>query len=142
MWRNTWNNILQFLSGDVTSATSLVGRAVSAMKDVVKSLWPAFQSVMKTLWSLFRDIWSQFPEIAGFVMGRITRIVVSAALQLQQWLNKEKITWPQVYDGKGWDSEIVKAFSIKEIPFTVLVGSDGTVLGAKLGGRSLEKAIR
>jgi hypothetical protein len=87
MWRNTWNNILQFLSGDASSATSLVGRAMSAIKDVIKSLWPAFQSIMKTLWSFFKDVWSQFPEIAGFVMGRITRIVVSAALKLQQWIN-------------------------------------------------------
>ena len=87
LWRNTWNNILRFLSGDASSATSLVGRAMSAIKDVIKSLWPAFRSIMKTLWSFFKDVWSQFPEIAGFVMGRITRIVVSAALKLQQWIN-------------------------------------------------------
>ncbi len=60
---------------------------------------------------------------------------------LRDWLDRKGITWSQIYDGKGWESDLVRAFRVKEIPFNVLVGLDGSVLGTDLHGEALAKAV-
>jgi thiol-disulfide isomerase/thioredoxin len=35
------------------------------------------------------------------------------------------MTWPQYFDGKGWDNAISSSFGIREIPTMVLIGKDG-----------------
>ncbi len=38
------------------------------------------------------------------------------------------MTWPQYFDGKGWDNAISSSFGISEIPTMLLVGKDGKVV--------------
>ena len=38
------------------------------------------------------------------------------------------MVWPQIFDGKGWDSQVSSSFGISEIPTMWLVGKDGKVL--------------
>jgi thiol-disulfide isomerase/thioredoxin len=47
-----------------------------------------------------------------------------------------------VQDGLGWDSDLVKAFGVQEIPFNVVVGTDGTVVAVNEHGKKLEKAVQ
>ena len=42
-------------------------------------------------------------------------------------LEKEKMTWPQYFDGKGWANEIGKRFGIEGIPTMWLVDKKGNV---------------
>ena len=37
------------------------------------------------------------------------------------------IVWPQIYDGKGWESELARSFNIWGIPTPVLLDRDGRV---------------
>lgn len=44
------------------------------------------------------------------------------------WLQKNGVDWPQIYDGKGWDTPLAKEFGVRGIPFTVLLDRQGRIL--------------
>lgn len=57
-----------------------------------------------------------------------------------EWLAAIKqldMTWPQMSDLKGWDSELSKAYNIQSIPFTLLVNEKGEIIGENLRGNEL-----
>ncbi|MHC4266030.1 MAG: TlpA family protein disulfide reductase [Planctomycetota bacterium] len=60
---------------------------------------------------------------------------------LKTYLTQNQITWPQYYDGKGWDNMISTRFGIRAIPATVLIDKDGIVRYTNLRGEQLENAV-
>ena len=46
---------------------------------------------------------------------------------LEKYVAENKMTWPQYFDGKGWDSAIGKRFGIDSIPAMWLIGKTGIV---------------
>jgi thiol-disulfide isomerase/thioredoxin len=64
------------------------------------------------------------------------------ATALEAWIATKGVAGRHVWDGLGWDSDIVRQFGVKEIPFTVVAAADGSVLAAGERGRDLEKAVR
>jgi thiol-disulfide isomerase/thioredoxin len=59
----------------------------------------------------------------------------------EQWTEDQRLDWTHVYDGQAWESDLVERFGVREIPFTVLIAADGTVLETNLHGRKLERAV-
>jgi hypothetical protein len=51
------------------------------------------------------------------------------------------MTWPQYFDGEGWANKLAVKYGVEGIPFTVLVGPDGKVLGKSLRGDDLGTAV-
>ena len=51
------------------------------------------------------------------------------------------MTWPQYYDGQGWQNKLAVKYGVEAIPFAVLVGPDGKVIGKELRGEELEAAV-
>ncbi|HAO78536.1 MAG TPA: TlpA family protein disulfide reductase [Verrucomicrobia subdivision 3 bacterium] len=49
--------------------------------------------------------------------------------------------WPQFFDGQGWSNKIAVKYGVQSIPFTVLVGPDGKIIGKDLRGEELENAV-
>ncbi|HRQ89222.1 MAG TPA: TlpA disulfide reductase family protein [Bacteroidia bacterium] len=60
---------------------------------------------------------------------------------VEAFVTEKKMPWPQHFDGKGWEGDLVQKFGIKGIPATFLVGKDGKVVAANLRGEDLEKAV-
>ena len=55
---------------------------------------------------------------------------------------KEKgFDWPHHFDGKGWDNPYWKQYGANGIPFTLLVGPDGTLLWKGHPGAGLKREI-
>ncbi len=54
---------------------------------------------------------------------------------------QEGMTWPQYFDGEGWSNLLAEKYGVQSIPFTVLIGPDGKVLGNDLRGALLAPAI-
>lgn len=52
------------------------------------------------------------------------------------------ITWPQVSDLKGWQSELSKPYAVSSIPHTVLLDKDGTIIEKKLSGAKLDAKLK
>lgn len=61
---------------------------------------------------------------------------------LDGFVQSFKMPWRQVFDGRGWDSEISKIYGVKAIPFTLLIGRDGKIAAVNPRGPVLETAIR
>jgi peroxiredoxin len=60
---------------------------------------------------------------------------------LKSFLEKNKMTWPQIFDGKFWDSKLAGVYGVTSIPFTVLIDGDGRVVDKNLRGPALEAAL-
>jgi thiol-disulfide isomerase/thioredoxin len=51
------------------------------------------------------------------------------------------MTWQQYFDGQGWGNKLAKKYGVDSIPFAVLVGPDGKIIGKSLRGQALEDAV-
>ena len=51
------------------------------------------------------------------------------------------MTWPQFFDGQGWSNKIAVKYGVESIPFAVLIGPDGKIIGKDLRGEELENAV-
>jgi thiol-disulfide isomerase/thioredoxin len=59
---------------------------------------------------------------------------------LTKVLAEEKMTWPQSYDGQGWESKLVEAFEITSLPTMWLVDKKG-ILRDLNGGDSMAAKV-
>lgn len=60
---------------------------------------------------------------------------------LVSWLNRQRVDWPQVWEGRGYDSLLAEQFGVESLPTSVLVGADGRVVAVNLRGERLVAAI-
>ncbi len=61
--------------------------------------------------------------------------------KLESYLEKTGITWPQQFDGKGWENEIAQRYGIESIPATFLIGRDGLIAATDLPESALKAKI-
>ena len=62
--------------------------------------------------------------------------------KLDDFLKKQDgMSWPQFFDGQGWGNELAKKYGVEAIPFTVLIGPDGKIIGTDLRGEKLGAAV-
>ncbi|HTB85693.1 MAG TPA: redoxin family protein [Candidatus Sulfotelmatobacter sp.] len=51
------------------------------------------------------------------------------------------MTWPEYFDGKHWQNKLAQKYLVSALPFNVLVGPDGKIIGTRLQGAALEAAV-
>lgn len=61
--------------------------------------------------------------------------------KLEALLKKKGMTWPQHFDGKGWNGELAKRFGVTGIPTMVLLDKKGFVRDFNASGDQLEGKI-
>lgn len=61
---------------------------------------------------------------------------------LTDFIAARKMPWPQLFDGKGWKNANSTAYGVRAIPFTLLIGKDGTIAAVNPRGEELEPAIK
>ena len=62
--------------------------------------------------------------------------------KLDAFLKQEDgMTWQQYFDGQGWSNKLAVKYGVEAIPFAVLVGSDGKIVGKDLRGDDLGTAV-
>ena len=69
---------------------------------------------------------------------------VSLDSNLESWkkgIADLKITWPQMSDLKGWQSEGAKLYGVRSIPSTVLIAQDGTIVARNLRGEEMDAKL-
>jgi len=57
------------------------------------------------------------------------------------FISKNDMSWPQFYDGKGWQNEVAEKYKVRAIPATFLIDKDGKIRYRSLRGPELESAI-
>jgi hypothetical protein len=64
--------------------------------------------------------------------------------KVKTFLSDRELTWPQIYEGKFWDTSLGKMHDVSGIPFVLLVDGDtGEILGTsrELRGEGLSDFI-
>src|SRR5262249_9438930 len=60
---------------------------------------------------------------------------------LKAFLKEQQMEWPQLFDGKGWRSEIARRYGLAAIPRTVLLDRQGVIRYVDTRGEALERAV-
>jgi thiol-disulfide isomerase/thioredoxin len=66
----------------------------------------------------------------------------SNKVALQAFLAQRGMTWPQYFDGKGWQNDIATHYSIKSIPAMWLVNKQGMVVSMDAQGTLEEQILK
>lgn len=121
--------------GKTVSLSDYIGKG----KYILIDFWAAWcapcRRQMPELVSLYKQFKSKPFEIVG----------VSFDTNEADWLSAIKemdMTWPQMCDLKGWDSEAIMLYAIQGIPHTVLVSPDGVIIAKDLKGSDLTKKLQ
>ena len=61
--------------------------------------------------------------------------------KLVDYLEKEGITWPQVFDGNGWQNRVAEMYGIRAIPHMYLIDGEGMIRKSGVRGHALEPAV-
>jgi thiol-disulfide isomerase/thioredoxin len=62
--------------------------------------------------------------------------------KLDEFLKQtDGMTWPEYFDGLGWGNKLAGKYGVESIPFAVLIGPDGKIIGKSLRGEKLEAAV-
>lgn len=83
------------------------------------------------------ETYAKFKE-KGFEIVGISLDKEKAALET--FTAENKMTWPQFFDGKGWDNELAKRFNIQSVPTMWLLDREGKLADASPRER-LEKSV-
>jgi peroxiredoxin len=59
---------------------------------------------------------------------------------LEKFTAENKMTWPQFFDGKGWDNELAQRFKIQSVPTMWLLGKNGKLVDPSPRSR-LDQAV-
>jgi hypothetical protein len=61
--------------------------------------------------------------------------------KLTAFLKERKMTWPQHFDGLGWQTKVAQDYGINAIPATFLLDGQGVILAKDLRGDALTQAV-
>lgn len=77
--------------------------------------------------------------------SKFAMLGVSLDFDKTEWLKaieKDTLKWQQTIDQSGWDSKIVKEYSIPHLPYSILIGADGKIVARNMTGEELIKKIK
>ena len=61
--------------------------------------------------------------------------------KLTSFTKEKNMTWPQFFDGQGWQNKLAVKYGVNSIPATYLLDGQGTIIGKDLRGEALEEAV-
>lgn len=61
--------------------------------------------------------------------------------KFDEYIQSEQMPWPQMFDGKGWKSEVGQLYAVNAIPSTYLLDREGRIRYRNVRGEELERAV-
>lgn len=61
--------------------------------------------------------------------------------KLSAFTKQNQMSWPQLFDGKGWQNKLAEAYGIKSIPATFLLDREGRIAAKGLRGDALSEKV-
>ncbi len=60
---------------------------------------------------------------------------------LESFTSEKGMTWPQYFDGEGWQNALAQKYGIQSIPATFLLDRDGVIIASGLRGEELKNTV-
>jgi peroxiredoxin len=121
------------LAGKPISVGALKGKVV--LLDFWATWCPFCQLELPNLIDLYQQ-----HQAEGFAVLGIS--LDDNRAKLQSFLKQtDGMTWPEYFDGRHWNNKLALKYGVDELPFTILVGPDGKIIGKSLQGAALSKAV-
>jgi peroxiredoxin len=60
---------------------------------------------------------------------------------LDRYIKAQNMTWPQYFDGRGWQNGVAEIYKVRSIPATYLIDKQGKIRYRSLRGAELERAV-
>jgi thiol-disulfide isomerase/thioredoxin len=121
------------LAGNPLSVAALKGKVV--LIDFWATWCGPCRAELPNVISTYDQYHSQGFEIIGVSLDD-QRNLVDTFLKQQKGMS-----WPQYYDGQGWNNKLAQKYQVKAIPCTILIGRDGKIIGTYLHGGKLKAAV-
>ena len=61
--------------------------------------------------------------------------------KLLNFIKDNNMTWPQFFDGQGWENKLAVKYGVQAIPATYLLDGNGVIIAKDLRGPDLEHAV-
>lgn len=78
----------------------------------------------------------------GFEMLGISLDHAANRNHLARVIQENHMAWRHVHDGQGWLSQVARQYDVSSMPFNVLIGRDGKVVGTQVQGVQLDAMIQ
>lgn len=89
---------------------------------------------MPNVVSLYKKHHKNGFEIIGISLDR-------SRMALDRYVEANDMDWPQYFDGKYWQNDLVTMYSVKAIPATFLIDRQGVIRYRSLRGKQLDEAV-
>ncbi|MBQ7449608.1 MAG: redoxin domain-containing protein [Paludibacteraceae bacterium] len=119
--------------GTTLTLSEIVGRKEFVLVDFWASWCGPCRASMPQMKQLY-DKYGEYLDILGVSLDNDKDAWTGAIKSLD-------LPWKHISDLKGWDSEPAKKYGVRSIPCTVLINSEGTILGRNLSHEKIAEII-
>ena len=119
-------------TGELLSLDNLKG------KIVLLDFWASWCGPCRAEMPAVKRVWEKYQK-ENFVIIGVN--LDDNRKAFDQYVKEEGVTWPQFYDGKGWNNRIAQLYSVHAIPATFLIDQQGIIRASGLRGSRLYDKI-
>jgi len=119
-------------TGEVLSLDNLKG------KIVLLDFWASWCGPCRAEMPAVKRVWEKYQK-ENFVIIGVN--LDDNRKAFDQYVKEEGVTWPQFYDGKGWNNRIAQLYNVHAIPATFLIDQQGIIRASGLRGSRLYDKI-
>jgi tetratricopeptide (TPR) repeat protein len=119
-------------TGDELSLDKLKGKVV------LLDFWASWCGPCRVEMPEVKNIWKKYKDDQFIIIGVNLDENDKA---FNSYVKREELTWPQYYDGRGWNNALSRLYQVHSIPHTVLIDQRGIVRAVGLRGSKLSSKI-
>jgi len=109
-------------------------------KVVVLDFWATWCGPCVAEMPTMKKLYSEYKDKGVEFIGVSLDEKAGGLDKLKEFVAKEGITWPQYYQGDGWNSEFSRSWGINSIPAVFVVDQEGNISSVEARGK-LDKMI-
>lgn len=131
--------VIQDFSLPSSSGETLsIANEVAKHKLTIIDFWASWCGPCMKEMPMMKNLYDTFEKQGLGIVG------ISLDKEKDKWLTALQtmgISWTNLSDMKGWESDIARFYEVSSIPYTMVVDSNGTIVAGGLRGESLRLYI-